>query len=203
MNTETLLPIPLLPHEAAHVAAHESGLLWRAIEPQPKRGNHIQLMLSCDGPRVDRDGLFAEYSRNITVMRNIQAPYRPNALYYVQEQYADILDEDRPDGTPNVVYAAHPFNSSAGNVGIDRDGCPRSIVEWRTTPMPPEFARTIIEITKVEVKQAGRLNFDESDFMGGPQLDHQAWFVREYKLDPSQWVSTWGFLYHYTVKERR
>lgn len=81
---------------------------------------------------------------------------------WVRETWALVVGEDRADGTPNIVYRAHGFDSSSEDTGVDRDGSPRAVATWRPSLLMPRWAsRIALVVTDIRAERLSRITPDD------------------------------------------
>jgi hypothetical protein len=95
----------------------------------------------------------------------VNCPYgdRGDRLW-VREAFVLSADELRHDGRPNVIYRAHPFNSSSDRAGIDSLGSCREIpTPWRPSIHMPRWAsRLTLELVSVRAERLQDLSEEDA-----------------------------------------
>lgn len=158
-------PLTLLLHELCALGESQTILIARPVKPQPPAGagRILEIRESTD----PRDlGAFAAFDGPRWQAR---CPIgAAGDRRWVREVWAEIADEEMPDGRPNVVYQAHTFNSNATNIGVDRHGRPRSIPgRWSSASRMPRWAsRSALAVEHVEVKRMRSLTPAQIEAVG-------------------------------------
>jgi hypothetical protein len=129
---------------------------------------------------------------------------------WARETHA-IADTIMEDGRPNVVYAAHGFNSSSRTAGVDRYGSPREVSFWRPSIHMPKWAARIwrhiltvslerlLDITEEDAAREGVapvwLDENQRDVRAHANPTYRQGFLREWtgiygaeSVDRNDWV---------------
>lgn len=140
----------------AAILAGQKRVTRRAMKPQPNtEWSGLGLLWYPHGPDHPKSLAYdgeSHFKRGVVV--DFPCRYTLGRRLWVRETWALVVGEDRPDGTPNIVYRAHGFQSSDRDAGVDRDGSPRAVASWRPSLLMPRWAsRLTLRVTEVRAER--------------------------------------------------